>query len=122
MRATEPFLRRENNISMKLETALGFCAKAGKIKAGEFAVERAVAKRQARAVILDTCVSENTDKKWSGVCESKKLPLYKLADIGRLVGKRDNMVFAVTDDTFHALIKEALEDAGCKKTDTYTGG
>lgn len=95
---------------MRIDAALGFCARAGKLASGDFAVERTVKKGSARAVLLDECASCNTKDKWQGICAGRNIPLIILPGIGRVTGKQDKIVFAVTDDGFYALIKKAFDE------------
>ena len=97
-------------MSVKLSAALGFCAKAGKIKSGDFAAERAVKQRNAKGILLDTSASDNTRQKWGNTCSYADLPLVIITDVGKKVGKPDKIVFAVTDEGFMQLIQKALDE------------
>lgn len=96
-------------MSLKFCAALGFCAKAGKLQSGDFAVTRAVRDRKARAIIIDTEASEQTKKKWRNSCEFYKIPIFETVSPGKNAGKPDKIVFAVTDDSFCSMIAEAYE-------------
>lgn len=114
-------------MSMKLEAALGFCARARKLISGDFAVTKAVNSGKAKVVILDKASSPATVKKWQNSCAYYGVELFFIDEPGIKAGKADKKVFAVTDVGFYNLIKEAYETycAGnvyITDTDINTGG
>ena len=47
-----------------LRSAVGFAMKAGKLANGDFSVDKAVRSGKAKLVIVDSCASSNTAKRW----------------------------------------------------------
>ena len=74
--------------------------RAGKVVSGDFAAEKAVKGGEARLVIADASVSDNTLARYTGYAERAGIPLVKLEDMGRAIGRPERMVAAVTDDGF----------------------
>lgn len=105
---------------MKINGALGFCAKAGKLKSGEFAVDQAIKAKKAKLIVLDLTASDGTKKKWQDACDFYSVRLIIMDSPGKLMGKKDNMVFAVLDDNFASMIIEAFDspDSGGEQQDT----
>ena len=97
-------------MSVKMNAAIGFAAKAGKVKGGDFIAEKSIKSGLAQLIILDTSASEATKKKWQNACEYRKVPLVMLDDAGVHMGKPGNMVFAVTDEGFAKMIIQAAEE------------
>ena len=91
----------------KLTNAIGFAMKAGKLKSGDFVVEKLVRARSARLVLIDTSASENTTSKYRAMCENAHTELMPIEELGRWIGKPGRMVAAVTDEQFTNMIKRA---------------
>lgn len=86
---------------------LGFATKAGKLKSGAFAAEKAIESGRAALVVLDTAASENTRRDWNNKCDAKKIAFLQMPDIGRAIGKPERIVAAVIDADFAAIIAKA---------------
>lgn len=101
-----------------LTNAIGLAMKAGRIQSGDFAVERLVRSGQARLVLLDAGVSENTREKYCAICKTHCVELLYVDELGRWIGKPGRMIAAVTDVNFQNMIKRAFAqqtDANCEK-------
>ena len=105
-------------MSMKLSAAMGFAAKAGRVKSGEFAADKSVKSGNARLIILDSAASENTIKRWQDACSFRNVPLLCIDDAAAYMGKKSNKVFAITDDNFAELISNAAAGAADDKNTT----
>ncbi len=104
----------------KLNTALGFAMKAGKLAVGEFAAQKAVRSGSAKLMILDPAASENTKKQWRDACAFRDLPLVTAKDMGEAIGKPGRMVAAATDENFSKMIIKAAEN--CEQNAHKLGG
>lgn len=108
-------------MSLKINAAIGFCARAGKLKSGDFAVEKALKSNKARIVILDETASDNTRKTWENACSYRSVRLLLMESPGIMAGKKDNKVFAVVDDDFAKMIVNAFDSqqlGSCENKDT----
>ena len=88
----------------ELRSALGFAMKAGKIRSGAFAAEKAVKSGAAFVAVLDENASDNTKKHWSDICRTAGIPLVFAEDVGRAIGRESHMAACVTDKGFAAMI------------------
>ena len=87
----------------KTTSMIGLAMKAGKIAGGEFAAERAVKAGEAKLIILSEDASRNTVRKFEGMAVYREIPVARFADkteLGRIVGKGERSVLAVTDGGF----------------------
>lgn len=91
-----------------LRSAVGFAMKAGKLKSGDFSVDKAVKTGRAGLVILDSEASENTIKRWKDACKARGIPLIFIENLGGAIGKAGRMVAAVTDKGFSEMIMKKL--------------
>ena len=92
----------------KLNSAIGFAMKAGKIVSGDFSVEKTVRARKAKLALIDSLASENTKDKYRGMCEHAGIELIEVEELGRWIGKPGRMVAAVSDEQFTTMIKRAF--------------
>ncbi len=104
----------------KLNTALGFAMKAGKLAVGEFAAQKAAKSGNAKLIILDPTASDNTKKQWRDACAFRDLPLVTAKDMGEAIGKPGRMVAAATDENFSKMIIKAAEN--CEQNAHKLGG
>ena len=91
---------------------LGLCAKAGRIKHGEYQVEQAAKGNQTFLVIIATDVSEGSEKKYRDMCAYYKVPIYEYGtkeELGRAIGKEFRASVAITDEGFAKGIIKKLE-------------
>lgn len=103
----------------KILSLVGLAMKAGKIKSGEFSVEKAVKTGLAYMVIVSETASDNTRKKFSNMCHFYEVPLYILGskeELGAAIGKEFRASLAVLDENFANAIAKALEQAGIEGT------
>jgi ribosomal protein L7Ae-like RNA K-turn-binding protein len=89
---------------------LGLCARAGKLVSGEEGVRIAVKRGQARLIIADFGVSENTRKRVTGLCSAANLPLIYQESAGDIIGRGGRMLIAVTDENFAKNLIELHEN------------
>ena len=85
----------------RILSLLGIAAKAGRLKSGEFASEKAIKGGNAFLVVLAADASENTKKHFTDMCSYRNIPLYKYGtkeELGRCTGKESRAVIAVTDE------------------------
>ena len=64
----------------KIMSTLSLAQKAGQVKSGEFAVEKAVKEGSACLVIVAQDASENTKKKMKNMTDYYEVPLYFYSD------------------------------------------
>lgn len=92
------------NSNEKILSALGFAMKAGKVRSGEFAAERALKSGKALAAVLDEGASENAKKHWSDKCGSAGVPLIFTDGVGKAIGKASHNIACITDRGFADMI------------------
>lgn len=91
---------------------LSLAAKAGKITAGSFGVEKSVKSEKARLVILAKDASDNTKKKFSDACRFRDIPCAEYSDadsLGHQIGKEARVVLAVEDAGFAASVMKNMD-------------
>lgn len=91
-----------NDIERKrLYGLIGICAKAGKIRSGEFSTEKSVKSGKAKLVIVANDASEKTKKRFSDMAEFRKIPFNAdLCDkdtLGHIIGREFRASLAVED-------------------------
>ncbi len=96
-----------------LRNALGFAMKAGKIRSGAFAAEKAVKSGAAVIAVLDGTASDNTKKHWSDICANAGIPLVYAEEVGRAIGRESHMVACVTDKGFADMITSKAMNTEC---------
>lgn len=101
----------------KLCSALGFAMKAGRVKSGETAVEKALKGGKAYVAVIDSGASDNTKKRWTDICENAGVPVLFCGDVGRAIGREAHMVACITDKGFAQMALRA-----CKENDPNFGG
>ncbi len=93
----------------KLNSAIGFAMKAGKLKSGDFVTEKLLRAKNAKIALIDATASDNTKDKYRNICSFTGIDLIEVEELGRWIGKPGRMVGAVTDDAFAQMIRRALE-------------
>ena len=94
---------------------LGLSAKAGKIRSGEFQVEKAVKENQAFVVIVATDASDLSKKSYRDMCSFYQVPIYEYQtkeELGRCIGKEFRAAVPVVDEGFAKGIIKKLEIQG----------
>lgn len=87
----------------KLVSLLGMAQKAGKVAAGEFAVDKAVKSGKAKLLLLATDISENTRKSYRDMSVYYKIPCYEglpKQQLGLCIGKDKRAALAIIDQGF----------------------
>ena len=92
----------------KLFNSLGLCRRAGKCQSGEFAAERALKTGKAKLILLEQTASRNTADRFSALCAGRNIPLKRVPEVGRAIGREGHVVMAVTDIQFANMILGAL--------------
>lgn len=90
---------------------LGLAAKAGKVKSGEFSVEKAVKSGNAFLVIVSEDSSDNTKKLFRNMCTYYKVPYYEFGskeELGHALGKEMRASLAIQDEGFSKAIVKLL--------------
>ena len=95
-------------MNSKLNSAIGFAMKAGRLKSGDFVTEKLLRARNAKIALIDTTASDNTKEKYRTICANGEIELVEVEELGRWIGKPGRMVAAVTDTAFTQMIKRAL--------------
>ena len=83
--------------------------KAGRLKSGDFVVEKLLRAKGAKIALIDTTASENTKDKYRTICENTGIELIEIEELGRWIGKPGRMIAAVTDEAFTQMIRRARE-------------
>lgn len=92
---------------------LGLAAKAGKIKSGELAAEKAIKSENAFLVIIAADASDNTKKHFRDMCSYRKIPIFIYGtkdELGRCTGKESRASIALTDEGFSKGLIAGLEE------------
>ena len=95
-------------MNSKLNSAIGFAMKAGKMKSGDFVTEKLLRAKGAKIALIDTTASDNTKDKYRDMCAHNNTELVEVEELGRWIGKPGRMVAAVTDEAFTQMIRRAL--------------
>lgn len=85
----------------KLISLISMSKKAGRLKAGEFAAEEAIASGKARLVIVAEDASDNTKKKFENKSKTMEVPIVffgKKEELGAAIGKELTAGIAICDD------------------------
>ena len=79
---------------------VSIATKAGKVKSGEFSVEKCIKEGGASCVLISTDASSNTLKKFTDLCSYRDIPLFQYGsseELGRACGKPFRMSLAISD-------------------------
>lgn len=90
---------------------LGLAQKAGKVKSGEFATEKAVKTGCAYLVMVSESASDNTRKKFSNMCLYYEVPVYYFGtkeELGGAIGKEFRATLAVIDENFAKAMEKKM--------------
>lgn len=97
---------------MRVEDVLGFARRAGRLAVGAGPVERAVARRQAKALVIATDASMRARRHARRYADQRRIPLLEWgtkASLGAALGKSEVGIAAVLDDRFALTLSEALK-------------
>lgn len=95
----------------KLAAYIGFAARAGKLKSGDFTCEKLIKQKKVKLMLLDGGASTNTKEKYESLCKGAEIECLYIENIGHMIGKDAHMTAAVTDRHFAGIIREAYEAA-----------
>jgi len=93
----------------RVETMLGFAAKAGKIVSGEMGSRVAIKKSKAKLVIIAENAAESTVKEFSLLAEEQGVSCFSglsMQEMGMAIGKSNRSIIVVLDDGFAFQIRE----------------
>ena len=93
----------------RLYGAIGLAKKAGALRSGDFVTEKLLRAGKVKLVLMDSSASENTRRKYAGMCERLQVPLLELPALGGAIGDAARMLAAVTDENFRTMIARAAE-------------
>ncbi len=96
----------------KIESYLGFAARAGKVVTGYNTCLSMIPRRKVRLVIISEDTGENTQKKLSQKCGSYGIEyrIYgKAEDLSAMTGKTDKGIFGITDAGFAESISKEID-------------
>lgn len=94
----------------KIVTLIGFANKAGKLVAGKQAVLHAISKNRAELVLLSSDVSHKTiDELHKIGSEWHRLTTISREELGRIVGRTELTIVAITDQRFAKSIRPLLD-------------
>lgn len=94
----------------ELLSVLGFAMKAGKVRSGAFASEKAIRSGGAFCAVLDEDASDNTKKHWSDMCINAGVPLISVGGVGQAIGRESHMVACIIDKGFaEAILSKAMK-------------
>ena len=97
----------------RLAGMLSLSMKAGKLRTGEFSVERSVKSGKAKLCLIAADASENTRKKFEAICRSGKVPCvpsgFGKKELGALAGQGERTTAAIEDTGFAENILRLME-------------
>ena len=99
----------------RLQTFLGFAAKAGALVAGAAAVETGIKKRQIKLVICAADLSPKTIKNFNLLCSKNRIAFYcygAISELGRWIGNPGRGVIGITSQRFADEIGSLFNDGG----------
>ncbi|TCL55858.1 LSU ribosomal protein L7AE [Hydrogenispora ethanolica] len=99
----------------KVETLLGFAAKAGRLITGTAAVETAIRKNRVKIVICAGDLSAKTLKNFQYLCDQRSIPFYTfgtVSEIGRWIGIPGRGIIGIHSPDFAKSIGSLLNDGG----------
>jgi ribosomal protein L7Ae-like RNA K-turn-binding protein len=94
----------------RLLSALGFARKAGKVRSGEYAAEKAIKGGKALLAVLDESASENSKKHWADICKNAGVPLVMTEGAGRAIGREAHTIACITDNGFAQMILRCKQE------------
>ena len=98
----------------KLTGLLGIAAKAGRVASGELPATEAIRSGKARLVLIAADASDNTKKRFVSLCRSREIESVSYGEkeeLGRIIGKAERSVLAVTDEGLANGTRKLLTDA-----------
>lgn len=93
----------------KIYGLLGLCQRAGKLRSGEFAVEKSIKSGKSFLVIIPEDASDNTKKKFRNMTTYRSVPYQELGTketLGHQLGRSERSSISIEDQGFaQAMIK-----------------
>lgn len=100
-------------IDDRLYGLLGLCQRAGKLKSGEFAVEKSVKGHKSHLVIVPEDASDNTKKKFKNMTTYRSIPYFEVGTkekLGNQLGKSERSSISIEDEGFAEAMKKLLTE------------
>jgi len=97
----------------RLLSMMGLATKAGKVKSGEFSVEKSIKEGKAFLVIVAEDASDNTKKNFTDMCNFYKTRIIfhgNKESLGNAIGKQHRACVALLDEGFAKSILKLKED------------
>ncbi|MBO4391371.1 MAG: ribosomal L7Ae/L30e/S12e/Gadd45 family protein [Lachnospiraceae bacterium] len=97
----------------RIFSMIGLGRRAGKVTAGQVAVEQAVKSKKACLVIVATDASDRSKKDFKSMCEYRHIPCLEyglMEELGHAVGGEFNAALAVSDSGFANQILKLAEE------------
>lgn len=101
----------KKEMSDRILSLIGLCAKAGKIVSGEFACENAIKEGKAFLVLVANDASNNTRKKFQDKSNFYEVPCFVYGDkdsLGHAIGREMRAMVAITDQGLARSIEKQL--------------
>lgn len=96
---------------MNPDSVFGFAQAAGKLKSGDGAVERMLARDAVHLLVVANDAGAATVRRWERLAAEHDVPLIRFgdkADLGRWIGQRPRAVLAVCDGHFARMAAKAV--------------
>ena len=96
----------------KIYSLLGLIQKAGRLKSGEWAVEKSIGGLKSQLVLIATDASENSKKQYRDKCAFYEVPCYEFGtkeSLGRAIGKDERSALSIEDEGFAATLKSKID-------------
>ena len=110
----------------KIYSFIGLARKAGAVSAGELAAENALRHGKAFYVIIASDASQNTVKKFTDYCGTRKVKAVRFGSkngLGDILGREMYSVIAITDRRFSDRIEEMIDiESKHKNSDNTVNG
>ncbi len=105
----------------RLLTLMGFAQKSGNLMTGEDTCIINIRKDKVSLVIIAADASDNTKRRFKGMCESRGIPFREVLDRAHLshaIGKHNRTVFAIANKKFAKNILEVID----ANQENFSGG
>lgn len=93
-------------------TLLGFAQKSGNLLTGEDTCILHIRKGKVRVVMVAGDASDNTKRRFEGMCKSRGIPFRTVLDketLSQAIGKHNRTVFAIEDDKFAENVLKGID-------------
>lgn len=94
------------------ESMIGLAMKAGKVAAGEFAVEKSVKEGKAFLVVIALDASDNTKKKFRDMCTYYKVETAEAMTkerLGHAIGREQRACISINDSGLAKAVSKKIE-------------